>query len=97
MGGPLLVEMGHGEPPLGLLHHVGPAPQVDVDHRRRQLAGLAIHLHGDGLVGCKGHFLTLMEPLAVPTDLQRGLDAHNHRYDCCNYGNVAYIVFHVFA
>ena len=75
----VLVEVGHGDPPLGLLHHVGLAPQADVDDRRCQLAGLPVHLHGDGLEGGEGDFLTLMEPLAVTTHLQRGLDTNNHR------------------
>lgn len=70
----ILVEVGHGYPPLGLLHHVGLVPQIDVDDGRRQLAGLSIHLHGDGLVGGERHLFTLMEPFAVATHLQRGLD-----------------------
>lgn len=52
--------MGHGNPPLDLLDHVGLIPQVDTDDGGGQLAGLAIHLHGDGLVGREGHLLTLM-------------------------------------
>lgn len=75
----LLVEMGHGDPPLGLLHHVGLVPQVDVDDGRCQLAGLTVHLHGDGLVGGEGHFFTLMEPFTVTAHLQRGLHTNNHR------------------
>lgn len=71
--------MGHGDPPLGLLHHVGLVPQVDVDDGRCQLAGLSIHLHGDGLVGGEGHFFTLMEPLTMTSHLQRGLDTNNCR------------------
>lgn len=67
--------MGHGDPPLGLLHHVGLVPQIDVDDRRRQLAGLPIHLHGDGLVGGERHFFALMEPFAVAAHLQGGLEA----------------------
>ena len=69
--------MGHGDPPLGLLHHVGLVPQVDVDDGRRQLAGFSVHLHGDGLVGGEGHFFALVEPLAVSAHLQRGLDTKN--------------------
>lgn len=69
----VLVEVGHGYPPLGLLHHVGLAPQIDVDDGRCQLAGLSIHLHGDGLVGGERHLFTLMEPFAVATHLQCGL------------------------
>ena len=69
----LLVEMWHGDPPLGLLHHVGLVPQVDVDDGRRQLAGFSVHLHGDGLEGGESDFLTLVEPLAVTAHLQRGL------------------------
>lgn len=70
----VLVEVGHGYPSLGLLHHVGLVPQIDVDDGRRQLAGLSIHLHRDGLVGGERHLFTLMEPFAVATHLQRGLD-----------------------
>lgn len=69
----VLVEVGHGDPPLGLLHHVGLVPQADVDDGRRQLAGLSIHLHGDGLVGGERHFFTLMEALAVAAHLHGGL------------------------
>lgn len=79
MGVFVLVEVGHGDPPLGLLHHVGLVPQIDVDDRRCQLAGLSIHLHGDGLVGGERHFFTLMEPFAVATHLQGGLDTNNNR------------------
>lgn len=75
----VLVEVGHGDPPLGLLHHVGLVPQIDVDDGRCQLAGLSIHLHGDGLVGGERHFFTLMESLAVAAHLQGGLDTSNHR------------------
>lgn len=71
--------MGHGDPPLGLLHHVGLVPQVDVDDGWGQLAGLSVHLHGDGLVGGEGHFFTLMESLAVTSHLQCGLDTNIHR------------------
>lgn len=70
----VLIEVGHGYPPLGLLHHVGLVPQIDVDDGWRQLAGLSIHLHGDGLVGGERHLFTLMEPFAMATHLQRGLD-----------------------
>lgn len=69
--------MGHGDPPLGLLHHVGLVPQVDVDDGRCQLAGLAVHLHGDGLVGGEGHFFALVETFAVTPHLQRGLDTND--------------------
>lgn len=75
----VLVEMGHGDPPLGLLHHVGLVPQVDVDDGWCQLTGLAVHLHGDGLIGGEGNFFTLVEPFAMAAHLQRGLDANNHR------------------
>lgn len=75
----LLVEMGHGDPPLGLLHHVGLVPQVDADDGRRQLTGLTIHLHGDGLVGGEGDFFTLVETFTVSTHLQRGLDTNIKR------------------
>lgn len=77
-GAAVLVEVGHGDPPLGLLHHVGLVPQVDADDGRRQLAGLAVHLHGDGLVGGEGHFFTLMEPFAMAAHLQRGLNTNDH-------------------
>lgn len=69
--------MGHGDPPLDLLHHVGLVPQVDMDDRRSQLAGLTIHLHGDGLVGGEGHLFTLVESFSMPAHLQRGLVAKN--------------------
>lgn len=71
--------MWHGDPPLGLLHHVGLVPQVDVDDGRRQFAGLAVHLHGDGLEGGEGDFFTLVQPLAVTSHLQRGLRQHRDK------------------
>lgn len=72
-----LVEVGHGDPPLGLLHHVGLVPEVDVDDGWSQLAGLSVHLHGDGLVGGQGHLFALMEALAVAAHLQRGLPTNS--------------------
>lgn len=74
--------MGHGDPPLSLLHHVGLVPQVDADDGRRQLAGLPVHLHGDGLVGGEGDFFTLVETFTVTAHLQRGLDTNNERGGC---------------
>lgn len=74
----VLIEVGHGDPPLGLLHHVGLVPQIDVDDGRCQLAGLSVHLHGNGLVGGERHFFTLMEPFAVATHLQRCLDTSDN-------------------
>lgn len=71
--------MGHGDPPLSLLHHVGLVPQVDVDDGWCQFAGLSIHLHRDGLVGGERHFFTLMEPLAVAAHLKCCLDTSNQR------------------
>lgn len=76
-----LVQVGHGDPPLGLQHHVGLAPQVDVDDGRCKLAGLSVHLHGDGLVGGEGHFLTLVEPLTMTADLQCCLETHKKEPD----------------
>lgn len=61
--------MGHGDPPLGLLDHVGLVPQANADDGWGQLAGLTIHLHGDGLEGGECHLLTLMEALTVTTHL----------------------------
>lgn len=75
----VLIEVGHGDPPLGLLHHVGLVPQVDVDDGRGQLAGLSVHLHGDALVGAERHFFTLMEPFPVAAHLQGGLHTSNNR------------------
>lgn len=74
----LLVEVRHGDPPLGLLHHVGLTPQADSDDGRRQLAGLAVHLHGDGLVGGEDHLLALVESLAVAAHLQGCLRTNAH-------------------
>ena len=71
--------MGHGDPPLGLLDHVGLVPQVDVDDGGGQLAGLPVHLHWDGLVGGEGHLPALVEAFAVPPHLQRGLDTDRSR------------------
>lgn len=69
-----LVEVGHGDPPLGLLHHVGLAPQTDADHGGGQFAGLSVDLHRDGLERRQRHLFALMEALAVTSDLQRRLD-----------------------
>ncbi len=80
----LLVQVRHGDPPLGLLHHVGLVPQVDVDDGRCQLAGLPVHLHGDGLAGGEGHFFTLMETLAVTAHLQRGLHTNSTESGSCD-------------
>lgn len=69
----LLIEQGHGVAPLGLLHHVGLVAQGDVDAGSCQLAGLSIHLHGDGLGRGENHLPALTEPLPVATDLQGSL------------------------
>ena len=61
--------MWHGDPPLGLLNHVGLIPQADVDDGWSQFTRLTVHLHGNGLVGGKGHFFTLVETLAVTAHL----------------------------
>lgn len=69
----LLIEQRHGVAPLGLLHHVGLVAQGDVDAGSRQLAGLSIYLHRDGL-GCgENHLPALAQPLPMATDLQGSL------------------------
>lgn len=85
----VLVEMGHGDPPLGLLDHVGLVPQIDVNDGRRQLAGLAVHLHGDGLKGGEGHFLTLVEAFAMTAHLEGGLQTNEQSL---NWTKRAFIV-----
>lgn len=77
----VLIEMGHGDPPLGLLHHVGLVAQTDVNDGRCQLAGLAVHLHGDGLKGGEGHFLTLVEAFAMTAHLEGGLQTNEQRFN----------------
>lgn len=69
----LLIEQRHGVAPLGLLHHVGLVAQGDVDAGRCQLAGLSVHLHGDGLGRGENHLSALTEPLPMATDLQSSL------------------------
>ena len=68
-----LIERWDRGPPFGLLYHVGLVPQGDVNNGGGQLARLPVHLHGDGLVGRQGDFPALVQPLAVASHLQRGL------------------------
>lgn len=64
---------GGGTPPLGLLHHGGLVAQGDANTRGREFAGLAIHLHRDGLRRGEHHLAALCQPLTVPAHLQRCL------------------------
>lgn len=64
---------GRGTAPLGLLHHGGLVAQGDANARGGKLAGLAIHLHRDGLGRGEHHLTALRQPLAMPAHLQRCL------------------------
>lgn len=68
--GNVLAMQGGGAAPLGLLHHGGLVAQGDADARGCELAGLAIHLHWDGLGRGEHHLSALRQPLAVPAHLQ---------------------------
>lgn len=71
--GDILAVQGGSTAPLGLLHHGGLVAQGDANAGGGELAGLAIHLHWDGLGRGEHHLAALRQPLAVPTHLQRCL------------------------
>lgn len=55
-----LIEKWYRCSSFGFLHHVGLVSKGDVNYRRCQLTRLAIHLHGDRLIGGESDLTTLI-------------------------------------